>query len=72
MKWNLFQLKILADFFFLVGISKFYSRTFSKERNFLVNMICFSYFPVADYIHIFKQMVVEDTDKKKTHFNFLY
>lgn len=35
-------------------------------------MICFLYFPVADYIHIFKQMAVEDTNKKKTHFNFLY
>lgn len=28
-------------------------------------MICFSYFPVADYIHISKQMVVEDTNKRK-------
>lgn len=36
MKRNLFQLKILADFFFsLVGILKFYSHAFLKEEKLL-------------------------------------
>lgn len=72
MKWNLFQLKILADFFPSWGFQNFIHTLFKRRENSFVNMICLLYFPVADYIHIFKQMAVEDTNKKKTHFNFLY